>query len=147
MPDLHPSHIQYFNVWRKHLRPPLSFTQLVPDSLSQPPSDLSMNGPFAANGHLVQNPPCWNATYALGHPKQVNSSRQIWIYFVLYVAVHTLAFQHGGFCTMWLFAAKGQLRTSIDFHICNPSYSHNPCSKLMLVICREEGFIGTRIVL
>ena len=28
------------------------------------------NGPFAANGHMVQNPPCWGASYALGHPKQ-----------------------------------------------------------------------------
>ena len=23
------------------------------------------NAPFAANGHMVQNPPCWNASYAL----------------------------------------------------------------------------------
>ena len=28
------------------------------------------NGPFAASGHMVQNPPCWRASYALGHPKQ-----------------------------------------------------------------------------
>ena len=29
-----------------------------------------INGPFAANGHMVQNPPCWRASYALGHAKQ-----------------------------------------------------------------------------
>ena len=29
-----------------------------------------INGPFATNGHMVQNPPCWRASYALGHPKQ-----------------------------------------------------------------------------
>ena len=27
-------------------------------------------GPFAANGHMVQNPPCWRASNALGHAKQ-----------------------------------------------------------------------------
>ena len=27
-------------------------------------------GPFAADSHMVQNPPCWRASYALGHPKQ-----------------------------------------------------------------------------
>ena len=29
-----------------------------------------LNGPFAASGHMVQNPSCWRASYALGHPKQ-----------------------------------------------------------------------------
>ena len=29
-----------------------------------------VDGPFVANGHMVQNPPCWRASYALGHPKQ-----------------------------------------------------------------------------
>ena len=30
------------------------------------------NGPFnvAANGHMVQTPPCWRASYTRGHPKQ-----------------------------------------------------------------------------
>ena len=31
---------------------------------------IGQNGPFAADGHMVQNPPCWRASYALGHPKQ-----------------------------------------------------------------------------
>ena len=30
----------------------------------------TLNGPFAANGHMVQSPPCWRASYPLGHPKQ-----------------------------------------------------------------------------
>ena len=28
------------------------------------------NGPFAASGHMVQNPPCWSASCPLGHPEQ-----------------------------------------------------------------------------
>ena len=28
------------------------------------------NGPFAASGHMVQNPPCWKASCPLGHPQQ-----------------------------------------------------------------------------
>ena len=28
------------------------------------------NGPFAASGHMVQNPPCWRASCPLGHPEQ-----------------------------------------------------------------------------
>ena len=27
-------------------------------------------GPFAASGHMVQNAPCWRASYELGHPQQ-----------------------------------------------------------------------------
>ena len=29
-----------------------------------------MNGPFAASGHMVQNPPYWRASCPLGHPEQ-----------------------------------------------------------------------------
>ena len=32
----------------------------------------SLNGPFAASGHMVQNPPCWRASCPLGHPEQSN---------------------------------------------------------------------------
>ena len=28
------------------------------------------DGPFAAHGHMVQNPSCWRVSDALGHPKQ-----------------------------------------------------------------------------
>ena len=28
------------------------------------------NGPFAASGHMVQNPPCWRASCPLGHPEK-----------------------------------------------------------------------------
>ena len=28
------------------------------------------NGLFVLNGQMVQNPPCWRASYTLGHPKQ-----------------------------------------------------------------------------
>ena len=28
------------------------------------------NGPVAAGGHMVQNPPCWRASCPLGHPEQ-----------------------------------------------------------------------------
>ena len=30
----------------------------------------AFNGPFAASGHMVQNPPCWRASCPLGHPEQ-----------------------------------------------------------------------------
>ena len=38
-------------------------------SSTRPQVDMD-NGPFAAYCHVVQNPPCWRATYVLGHPKQ-----------------------------------------------------------------------------
>ena len=73
------------------------------------------NGPFAASGHMVQNPPCWRASYALGHPKQ-----RKWK-FVLIKSLCSgcpsgqLALQHGGFCTMWPLAAKGPLSLTSGF--------------------------------
>ena len=34
------------------------------------------NGPFAADGHMVQNLPYWRASYALGqHPKRFSESQ------------------------------------------------------------------------
>ena len=30
----------------------------------------NIDGPFAASGHMVQNPPCWRASCPLGHPEQ-----------------------------------------------------------------------------
>ena len=70
------------------------------------------NGPFAASGHMVQNPPCWRASYALGHPQQRNCK------FVLMKSLCSgcpsgqLALQHGRFCTMWPLAAKGPFNRS-----------------------------------
>ena len=61
---------------------------------------MCKNGPFAASGHMVQNPPCWRASYALGHPQQRKCK------FVLMKSLCSgcpsgrLALQHGGFCTM-----------------------------------------------
>ena len=61
---------------------------------------LFRNGPFGASGHMVQNPPCWRASDALGHPKQRKRK------FVLMKSLCSgcpsgqLALQHGGFCTM-----------------------------------------------
>ena len=49
---------------------------------------------------MVQNPPCWRASCALGHPKQRKCK------FVLMKSLCSgcpsgqLALQHGGFCTM-----------------------------------------------
>ena len=54
----------------------------------------------AGSGHMVQNPPCWRASNALGHPKQRKCK------FVLMKSLCSgcpsgqLALQHGGFCTM-----------------------------------------------
>ena len=62
--------------------------------------DHILNGPFAASGYMVQNLPCWRASYVLGHPKQRNCK------FVLMKSLcsgclsRQLALQHGGFCTM-----------------------------------------------
>ena len=56
---------------------------------------------------MAQNPPCWRASYARGHPKQRKCK------FVLMKSLCSgcpsgqLALQHGGFCTMWPLAAKG----------------------------------------
>ena len=58
---------------------------------------------------MVQNPPCWRASYALGHPKQRKCK------FVLMKSLCSgcpsgqLALQYGGFCTMSPLAAKGPL--------------------------------------
>ena len=34
---------------------------------------LEGNGPFAANGHMIQNPPCWRTSYALDIQNKENS--------------------------------------------------------------------------
>ena len=55
---------------------------------------IAVSRPFAANSHMVQNPPCWRASYALGHPKQ-RKFKFDWM--------KSLCFgcpQHGGYCTM-----------------------------------------------
>ena len=71
-----------------------------------PSYNKSLNGLFAANGHMVQSLPCWRASYALGHPKKKkkkkeNSSSIGRGRFLLDVPASTqLVLQHGGFCTM-----------------------------------------------
>ena len=81
--------------WRYQIRFPTSTR-----SINVVPYNLDSNGPFAASGHMVQNPPCWRASYALGHPKQRKCK------FVLMKSLCSgcpsgqLALQHGGFCTI-----------------------------------------------
>ena len=70
---------------------------------------LFPNGPFAASGHMVQNPPCWRASYALGHPKQRKCKFGLMKSLCSGCPSGQLALQHGGFCTMWPLAAKGPL--------------------------------------
>ena len=84
-----------------HLRRWLFCTQLAKhDRAFRATFIKRCNGPFAANGHMVQNPPCWRASYALGHPQQRKCK------FVLMKSLCSgcpsgqLALQHGGFCTM-----------------------------------------------
>ena len=40
------------------------------NSLKYGKSTHPMNGPFAASSYMVQHPPYWRASYALGHPQQ-----------------------------------------------------------------------------
>ena len=69
------------------------------------------NGPFAASGHMVQNPPCWRASCPLGHPEQSDFIK-INLHFLCFGCPSAeLALQHGGFCTMWPLAAKGPFRS------------------------------------
>ena len=42
---------------------------LLPDNIFRT-SGFAADGPFAASGHMVQNPPCWRASCPLGHPEQ-----------------------------------------------------------------------------
>ena len=58
------------------------------------------NGPFAASGHMVQNPPCWRASYPLGHPKQRKCKFGLMKSLCFGCPSGQLALQHGGFCTM-----------------------------------------------
>ena len=65
-----------------------------------PSYNKSLNGLFAANGHVVQNPPCWRASYALGHPKQ-RKFKFDWMKSLCFgYPSAELVLQHGGFCTM-----------------------------------------------
>ena len=41
-----------------------------------PSYNKSLNGLFAANGHMVQSLPCWRASYALGHPKKKKKKKR-----------------------------------------------------------------------
>ena len=68
---------------------------------------MESNGPFAANDHVEQNPPCWRAMKlifiaALGHQNKAKSSLT-GSGFVVSMSQcgndNELALQHGGFCT------------------------------------------------
>ena len=53
---------------------------------------------------------------SLGHQSKETSTSQAWMAFVLMsqrVNNNELALQHGGFCTMWSFVAKGLLERSL----------------------------------
>ena len=67
------------------------------------------NGPFAASGHMVQNPPCWRTSCPLGHPQQSDFIKTNLHFLCFGCPSALLALQHGGFCTMWPLAAKGPL--------------------------------------
>ena len=70
---------------------------------------LCYHGPFAANSKMIQNPPCWRASYALGHPKQ-RKFKFDWMKSLCFGCPSLkLALQHFGFCTMWPLAAKDPL--------------------------------------
>ena len=70
---------------------------------------LTGDGPFAACGHMVQNAPCWRASYALGHQKQRKCKSVLMKSLCSGCPSGQLALQHGGFCTMRPLAAKGPL--------------------------------------
>ena len=96
------------------------------------------NGPFAASGHMVQNPPCWRASYVLGHPQQRKCN------FVLMKSLCSgcpsgqLALQHGGFCTMWPLAAKGPFH-----HLSSVFWQTHlvPCCLQELWICYDTKWV------
>ena len=50
--------------------PPIFVAQLCDYNFFDTRQTKLWNGPFAVNGHMVQNPSCWRASYTLGHPKQ-----------------------------------------------------------------------------
>ena len=56
------------------------------------------NRPFAASGHMVQNPPCWRASYALGHPKQRKCKFALMKSLCSGCPSGQLALQHGASC-------------------------------------------------
>ena len=101
------------------------------------------NGPFAASGHMVQNPPCWRASCLLGHPEQSDFIKTNLHFLCFGCPSALLALQHGGFCTMCPLAAKGPLNVKIKpiwdttfsfvfLHstfgvFCNPAIIDNTC--------------------
>ena len=95
-----PKDIQYQVRDVIHFTKEITLTNLNRFEQRNEPIRIQSNGPFAASGHMVQNPPCWRASYALGHPKQRKCK------FVLMKSLCSgcpsgqLALQHGEFCTM-----------------------------------------------
>ena len=91
-------------------------TQMIPQSLTRfslPIVSREGNGPFAANGHMLQNPPCWRASCALGHAKQ-RKFKFDWMKALCFECpCAQLALQHCGFYTIWPLAANGPLITAI----------------------------------
>ena len=59
--------------------------------------------------HLVYNPPCWIASYALGHPKQ--RRKNLRLLKLLFWRLYYFVFQPGSFCTRVLLACS---RLSVD---------------------------------
>ena len=90
--------------------------------------------PFAASGNMVQNLPCWRASYALGHPKQRRFKCDKMQSLCFGCPSAQLALQQGGFCTMWPLATKdaSQLQftcynLSADVFFCWCSVGKNFC--------------------
>ena len=101
----------------------------------------SSNGPFAASGHMVQNPPCWRASCPLGHPEQSDFIKTNLHFLCCGCPSAELALQHGGFCTMWPLAAKGPF--NVIFTTLYISYEFSKFSfKLLIMQAGEKWRVG-----
>ena len=47
----------------------------------------NLNGPFAASGHMVQNPPCWRASCPLGQQQQ-QQQQSLLLHLFLLLSLH-----------------------------------------------------------
>ena len=86
------------------------FLLKLQQDFSQLQIQFKENGPFAAYGHMVQNPPRWWAIFALGHPKQRKFMFDWISRFVLGVNVRSLLSRIAGFCTMRPLTVKRPLQ-------------------------------------
>ena len=87
---------------------------------------------------MVQNPPRWRASHALGHPKQ-RKFKFNWMKSLCFGCPSAqLALQHGGFCTMLPSAVKDPLSLLLTLPLSSPQEASMYPLRMRLLLHQQQ---------